>query len=238
MKQHLSVLTLMARSSLVWILLLLLALALGNGFFFAQAVRSLPEEVKELPFIANDLSFVFGAVFFLLTLALSRVNRQTQTAYTLHRLSISKGAVFFWQAVCNMGFYLILLGWQLLLVLVLSGFYFRRLPPEAVSNQTLFLSFYRSDFLHSLLPLSNVGGIAANLSYLLALGLGTAVTPVRLRAREIPGELICLLVVYPLFFIRGSASMGESALLFLFSVILMSAALCRLGRKEIPNEED
>ena len=167
MKKHLSVFGFFARSSFFKVLLILLAMCAVEFTFFHFGLKDALEayEVVGSGMPSLERMFMRAAtnVYFRVALALITVviclpgcEFKSKTSYTMRRLSISERATFFHQAAYNALVYLMLFGVQLVAVFGLSQYYLSVVPEECISNQSMFLAFYRNDFLHSLLPLEDV----------------------------------------------------------------------------------
>ncbi len=181
-KKHLSVFLLMARGTVCPILgLLALTAAAEGGLFGLTLSRGAVEGAFSLELVVRNsrMIWVFGAGFLLLTALLSGMCRQVSGSYTALRLSVSGRWVFFWQSVYNVLCYLLFWAVQILIAIALGSLYARCAPAEFVSGQTVFLAFYRSKFLHSLLPFEDVLFWVRNGLMALSLGVCAARRPGR-----------------------------------------------------------
>ena len=152
----------------------------------------------------------------------------TRTEYTLGRLSCNEKEIFLAQATVNLLFYLIFWGVQVLAVFGLCRYYAFRLP-EACTGQTVFLAFYRSDYLHSLLPLADWLLWLRNLLLVLALSVSAADFSRRQRrTRRIMGVVIPLSCVAALFSRCGVGKTGNASWMSLVSGICLAVVLIRL----------
>lgn len=224
MKQHLSVLGLFARSSLLRVLAVLLAMGGAEIFFFGRALREAlvayradignglltPERLLDY----TAVNVWFAAAFLLITLFLCLPGCEfgAHTGYTLRRLSVSENTVFLWQTVYNILIYLLLAAAQTLISYGLCLWYTAAVPAELVSNQTVFLAFYRSELLHALLPLADLALWIRNLLLLFSLGLAAALFPCKQRERRYSGSIIALVPATLLVFERGIGEFGHTAI--------------------------
>lgn len=216
MKKHFSVFMLMARSTMVQILGLLVLMAAAEGaLFWLTMNRGATDSGFSLELVIRDgrMIWVFGICFLLLTALLSRTCRQVSGSYTAMRLSVSERWVFFWQGVHNVLCYLLFWAVQILIAAALCRLYTAKAPTEYISGQTVFLAFYRSKFLHSLLPFEDVLFWVRNGVMALALGVCTACRPGR-ADRGVWAQIILSAVVV-VFFSReiGAAGGGLAAVL-------------------------
>lgn len=194
MKKEQSVLMLIARSTAYKILAVLALMAvLQMGFFYYRMadnrilsdgeaadgmnmkwgmVTSL-EKIVELSFTEQ----IFFAAFFLVCMILAWAGSekgQSRSEYTLQRLKISRERIFFVWAVYDICCIMVLFVVQLFLVLCMGRLYLEWTDKMYTSSQTIFLAFWRNNFLHSLLPLAEISRWIRNGLMLIAAGLETA----------------------------------------------------------------
>ena len=203
-KKHFSVFMLMARSTIYKILGLFVLMAAAEGALFWLALGRGPTDSGfslERVVQGSRMVWVFGICFLLLTALLSWACRQVSGSYTAMRLSVSGGWVAFWQSVYNVLCYLLFWAVQILIAVVLCRVYTARAPAEYVTGQTVFLAFYRSKFLHSLLPFEDAVFWVRNAAFALTLGICAARRP-GWADRSVWGQIILTAVVVG-FFLRG-----------------------------------
>lgn len=239
MKKHLSVFMLMARSTVYRVLCLLAAMvAAETGLFWFTLSRGVTGDSFSLELLIGKsrVALVFGAVFLLLTALLTSTGydangRQT---YTLMRLSVSSRWVFFWQGVYNVICYLLLWAVQVLTVMLICRLYVSHAPEGYATGQTVFLAFYRNDFLHSLLPFDETVFWVRNAVAVIALGICAAHDP-RAGAKISKG-LIFLAAVTVLFFVRGIGSSLSCAVMVIVSLTTAAYAVYCVLKKEAEYE--
>lgn len=187
MNKHLSVLALAARQTVGKVLTLLAAMAAAETALFAWAMsRGLTRAIMDdeiCPAPVEDL-FDFGkigwayrialALLFTLLLLSGTELRGGKKSYTLQRLRISEEAAVLWEGGYNTLCFLLLWAVQAALALGFCLWYAGTLDPAYVSGQSAFLAFYRSGFLHGLLPLADLSRWVRAFACFLALGLTTA----------------------------------------------------------------
>lgn len=220
MKKHLSVFMLMARSTIYKVLGLFVLMAAVEGALFWLALSRGPTDSGfslERVVQNSRMVWVFGICFLLLTALLSRACRQVSGSYTALRLSISGGWVAFWQSVYNVFCYLLFWAVQILIAIVLCRVYAAKAPAEYITGQTVFLAFYRSKFLHSLLPFEDAVFWVRNAVFALTLGICAARRPGR-ADRGIWGQIVLTAVVVG-FFLRGIGNAAAG----LFAVLVVAA---------------
>lgn len=197
MKKHLSVLMLFVRSSIFKILILLTAMSAVQITLFWMKLKSF-DSMMDANMVANGLdsvylrsamgieyiitnsriSWVLGITYILMTIILLRscAGSGGKQVYTFQRLSISEHGVFAWQAVCNTGFYFLLWAVQALVILVICMLYVNNVHESLTTHQTVFLAFYRSNFIHCLIPLEHVARWVRNVFVIFDMGIFTAYT--------------------------------------------------------------
>lgn len=123
-----------------------------------------PEDLLE----QSHIALVCAVCFLLLCAALARngCNRGgVRLDYTLGRLSVGEKTQTAWWSVCNIACLLIFWAFQAALAWGLCGWCAAQLEAAAANEQAVFLAFYRSRFLHSLLPLAEVSRYVRNGSW-------------------------------------------------------------------------
>ncbi len=242
MRKHLSVLQFYIRASFLPFLALLAGMgAIEVGLFLLALSRSrAPEDgyFPSLEVVLDGSGMMYaGAIALLLAIALLASTGcpfGSKTGCTLGRLSISEGAVYFWQSGYTTFCCLIFWAAQLLLVLAFGEIYCRWAPAEAVSPQTILLAAYRNGFFNGLLPLSEPTGFVRNGLLCAALGLGAASVSHRSRRGKAPIQLILILILSYAFFLRTPGSAGRDWL----SIFVMLAVLLSILHDVLRKEEE
>lgn len=235
MKKHLSVFALYARSIIVPLMAVLLAMSAVQYFLFQQELIQLQQTMSKMIYYDEYtiltpesyinsalLPWIFATAFLLITFVLAKTGceKGCRPSYTLRRLQISPQATILWQSAVNLFSYLLLLGTQILLLHIFFGQY-KSIVPET-TNQTVFLAWYRSDFAHSLLPLDEITRTIRNLLFLPA--MSSAVTLFSLRQRKGRFAISTLLWTgYLLFtFVRPVGELTTDIWGYFFSVIAIA----------------
>lgn len=208
MRRHISVLMMYIRSSVYRVIVLLALMVSAQFLLFWQSMKDYSAEYPiglERIFDRTLLPWTFGLMAVCLTVQLVYVgcNQGVKQSYTLKRLSISEKSVFIWQGICNMGCYLLLWMVQVMTAFALCRWYLALAEPEFVSNQTIFLAFYRSKFLHGLLPLAESSIWVRNLFLVLGLGFASAYFPYLQRRGKFSIGVLLLLVISIIWFPRN-----------------------------------
>lgn len=161
MKRYLSVFEMITRSSIYKVLLILAVMVATESVCFYLSMLS-PRGLGIEDYIyQSQYSWIFKIAYVLITIAivLPGMNIGSTQSYTLQRLRIKESRIFWLQAIYNIFAYILLWGVQLITILVNFLIFKKHLPEGAIiSNQTLFLAFYRNDFMHTILPLEDGPG--------------------------------------------------------------------------------
>ena len=206
MKKHLSVFMLMARSSIYKVISVLFAMTVAElGLFYERMKVWAVGDTYNLESMieGSHIVWVFGAAFLLITIYLCQTGCgfSSKTGYTLQRLSISERMVFVWQSIYNMMCYSLLWFVQILVVFGVCSLYVTMAPEGYVTNQTIFLAFYRNDFLHSLLPMEDAGFWFKNVLIVFSMGICSAHYPMAQRRGKKIQEVMFLTACIVVFFV-------------------------------------
>lgn len=256
MRQHASVLMLAARGSLYKVLALLAAMAgAETGLFLlslkrltAEAARSMSAAAAELAgdpgawerlitqpslervFTGSGIQLVFsaGLIVLMLLLTLNGGLSARRANDTLRRLSVSQRAITLWNVVYNLAVILIFWAAQLITALALCRVYLGQADPSAITDQTVFLAFYRQGFLHGLLPMADIDRWVYQIALTAGLAITAACGACRLRhgrAAVAPGMVAALgaLTVH-----HGLTGLEVNWMVAVFIGIITAAALCSL----------
>ncbi|MBR5229034.1 MAG: hypothetical protein IKV96_04275, partial [Firmicutes bacterium] len=156
--------------------------------------------------------------------------------YTFQRLSVSERGVFGWQAVCNTGFYFLLWAVQCILIFAMCAMYMKTADASITSGQTVFLAFYRSKFIHCLMPLEQTGRLIRNIFTICGLGIASAYTS-RAHRHDSRSFAIVVMSAGLLFFFVEINNTVNDGILIAMSIIMLIWTLTEL-RKEVPYEAE
>ncbi len=241
MREHLSVLMLMARSTIYKVLGIFFLMAAAQvGLFYLTLNRALAMESHTIEqiFRQSRIPWIFALAFLLITalLCLTGTEYGGRQGYTLRRLSIPEKNVFLWQALYNTCCFFLLWAVQLFIVLALCPLYIEKADPAAVSQQTVFLAFYRNDFLHTLLPLADISRCIRNVFLVLGLGISSAYFPFCQRRDQTSAQIIILTIMAFIFFSPGMGALGNDIFVIVTSLWASVSVLRGAFRKEVENE--
>ena len=205
MKKHLSVLSLIVRSTIYKIIGVLILMAGLEFLLFMQAVSLLGSQAQlglELAFRKGFTAWFFLAAFIALFFLLTGVvkSKKSNPAYTLLRLSIKEKQFFFWCGLYNTVCFALLILVQIAVVIGLCEYYINSGADSTATGQTVFLAFYRSDFLHSLVPFDEPFNMLANIFLTVVLGFSCA----HYSVNELHGKAALWLTYWSIYLaIRG-----------------------------------
>ena len=186
MKQQLSLFTLSIRASFYKILAVLGLSGVVQAVLFYMALDT--GAGLETTFARAFCSVVFVFTFLGITYLLLRWHsgRGSNVSYTLRRLGLPERTFLLWNALYCALVYLIFWAAQLGFALLFCKYYTMVTDPELLNPQTVFLAFYRSDYLHSLLPLAETSRWVRNIAYVIGLGACVSAAPCMERRKIRP----------------------------------------------------
>ncbi len=235
MKKYLSVFGLIARGSIFKILTTSALMVAAEMILFYNrlnyALRLSEEFTMENLETVIDRSFiiwVFPICALIITLLLfitGSENSNTRTGYTIQRLSISERGFFFCQATYNSLVYIIFWAIQAVTVFGLCVWYAKTAPADYVGNQTVFLAFYRNEFLHNILPLSDTATWVRNIFLAAGLGFAAAEFPYKQRRHKNSITAIALLLYTIVFFSRELGNIFNAVFMSLVSICIIGETL-------------
>lgn len=242
MRKHLSVFMLYTRSSLFRILLIFMLMAVLELvlFYFAVERIMVSDSIGLERMISKScVGFVMGAAFLAMSAQLSIMGCEygSKQSYTLRRLSVGEGSIFAWQALFNALMYLLLWGVQLGLVLIMCAYGVEKMGAQA-SNQATFLAFYRSQFLHSLLPLGEWSRYLRNIVLIIALGLASALFSYNQRRKKLGLAMIFMLPLTALPFAGSTGNLETDVVQILASLCVIIWSIYKVCAKEAAEPND
>lgn len=233
-KKYVSVWELFAGSTIYKIAVLLAVMGAVQIFLFQKAMMAyIPMDTYDLDFLAiehysleymtdkSHSAVVLAVAFVLLTVVLCRngCNIGSKSSYTLKRLQVTEKMIFLMQCIYNSLCYVLLLGVQVAVLLIQSGMYTAH--AKYVTNQTVFLAFYRNDFMHSVLPLDGGMRWLVNLLFIIGCGVAAAVFTYRQRYGKVAWVLWIVPAEILISFIRG---MEDTYISLLFAIAVCMTA--------------
>lgn len=218
MKQQLSLFTLSIRASFYKILAVLALSGIVQAVLFHLALDG--SAGLEATFAGAFSQIVFVLTFVAISWLLIRWHsgRGSNVSYTLRRLGLPERTFILWNALYCALVCLIFWAAQLGFALLFCKYYTMVTNPDFLNPQTVFLAFYRSDYLHSLLPLAETSRWVRNIAYVIGLGACTSAAPCleRRKSRSVIPSIPHILFI--LFFVRPVGDIG-------FDIVQTLAAL-------------
>ena len=214
MKKQVSVFGLHARAALNRLLPVVLGLLVVEGIFAGLCIAHGAALTLSGSNLESALHYSFRAgILALQVLLASCFGANSRYSYTLQRLRISERCVFLWSCVCNALCYAVLWCVQIMAA-VGAAFWNANSARYSAGPQGVFVDFYRSGFLHGLLPLADGYVWTRNLIFVLALGCVTACMQLGMRRKGSRSWLVCmgltfLLVLEPVSPIYGGQEHGH-----------------------------
>lgn len=251
-RQHISVLMLFAGSSMKRLLLVLVGMLLAEGVVFYKVLNEIlaneaeratgviyangrgPAFSLETAFENGHIAggFSIALVFFTIVLCSAGCEKGNKQGYTLKRLGVSEKGIFLLQSAYNVAAYFILWGVQLAAVLVMCSIFLKEAPENMVSNQTVFLAFYRNEFLHSLLPLSEVSRWIRNILLFVGMGIAAAGFPFRQRRGGWGPEIVALGTFALIYFAKEIGAIGRDLVLIIVSLGIAAKTIGKVFNTE------
>ena len=222
MKERSSVFWFFARSTIFYILGIISLMLVSEAilFFSVGAYGTIIDRVID----ERRIGIAFKCAIALSTLVLCLPGRITRsrTDYTLKRLRISENEVLLMHFVYNTLVYFIIFAVQIVFALVICACKINAMDPALVSEQTMLLTFYKSDFLHSLLPLLDIKLWIRNIILIMMLGLSSAFFPYVQRRKKF-SSLALFSVIYVFFWFEQGLDSGIhlffTALIFVIMIL-------------------
>ncbi len=234
MKQHFSVLMLAARGTIYKVIGILLLLVVSEAaLFYRMLIKLRAGEQYGLEQVFSDsrIPLACGICFLLLCAVLSLNGCElfgSKVRYTMQRLSITERTAVFWNCVNNIICFVVFWGVQLAVVFVLCRFYTAAMAN--VSGQTIFLAFYRSGFLHSLLPLEELSLYIRNILLILGLGITSACFSFRQRHNQKGVAIIALALITVAAFPRDMGSLENDIMIGILTLGITAGAVYGIRR--------
>ena len=236
MKQNISVLRLFARSSFPAFAVIVALGAAVQFLLFRGALQ--PGMLASAVADQSHISLVFLVMFLLTTVLLILPGSafSTHTEYTVRRLGMSETRYFILQALYNAGVYFILLASELFITLGLIAYFKAHAAPSLWGPQEAVMTFYRSPFLHALLPMADWGKTLANILAVLSLGTLAALYPREKREGRNP-VLIFVAALFTCITFRQRMGQSYTAVFLAAGLVVMAAASTILSFSEEGNQD-
>lgn len=186
-------------------------------------------------FNQGHIELVFK-IFLVILLLLLTVASSRGGEYTLRRLNMSTIQVNLLIALSNAGVLVIFLVGQAVILSALNVLYINRLDAASVNELTGYLSFYRVDLLHSLIPMEDVGLWVRNILLILGLGMSTAQGACVLRRGGRPIGAFLMMALAFFFWIRPAWELESDGIVIV--AVLMITVFTIMSMVEAEAEEE
>lgn len=249
MKKYISIFELFARNTIYKLLLILIAMVTVQIVMFQRAMTEwAPIGVAEYGILeaveyyslewmvdrSNNAGFM-GVAFVLMTAVLcwNGCNIGSKSNYTIQRLQVSEKAVFIMQSVYNSLCYVILLGVQLAVLLVQCMMYIEQ--SDNVTNQTVFLAFYRNEFMHSVLPMESGFRWIVNGMIVISCGVAATLFTFLQRRGKLAWSLLVTVAAVVLGFVQ---ELGSQLIIVTAIVVFIVVGLATYFHVFMKNEDE
>lgn len=234
MKRYRSIFMLLSRSVIYKLLVILLGTAALHtaAYFLLRDQRNI-EAIYE----HWSMQVVFGAGLILTAVLLISTLSQSASKldYTIRRLRVGRKELCLCQAGFNAACFLMFWAAEIFVALLLCRLWVS--GQDGLSHQTVYLAFYRSELLHSLLPLDDVSRWGRNFVVFIGLGICSACATVIQRRGEQHWGVLALPVVLAFVFPDGIAEVRNDVLMAFCGVVAAFALLVNAWGEEFQNED-
>ena len=239
MKNNMSVIILFQKQALKAILPVLAAMPVLEGILFFLLTGGLRaneafwlEDLVEKSAMWWVFWTAFAATCILLIRAAS--DGTGRPSYSLQRLAVSPQNLFVCHVLVLMISFLLLWAVQILTVFLLLSWVCSNPAYSSFSSQSVFLAFYRNDFLHNLLPMEDWLCWLRNLALFFGLSTSAAYFTLPQDESEKKSNILFLLHIAVLInsFTWSLGSNGMNALAILCAGCFSVTILCKIFRKE------
>ena len=243
MKRYVSVFEMIIRSSIYRVLSVLALMIVAESLLLTmawnQSIAYLQPTLEE--WIERSwICIPFLLAYWLITkiLASSGTNVGSMQCYTLQRLRIPEKKVYLLQCIYNIFTYTVLWMTQVFILFVTSAFYMRYKTGVILTNQTVFLAFYRSKFMHSVFPMEDIIGFFVVGFYIVGTGILAAYFARNQRKGKITWALIVFVVLAVFVFQRnlGDEPIFMLMVSLLWMLYMLSQVLQNKGVQEDERE--
>lgn len=179
-----------------------LALLVQGSFYKVLFTVGIMAALECVNFRLSPLCFLaaLGTVFLILCI-MEGEPRNVRSCYTWQRLRITPKRLFLLKTVFNFLCFILLFAVQSGMGIWFCYRYSLQMPRESQSPQLLFLTFYRWEFLHCVLPMAEVLKWLRNLLLILALSMTAAAEPSAIPRKNMALGRACLYIMAACWFV-------------------------------------
>jgi len=188
-------------------------------------------------FADSRIEIALGAAFLAVTavLTFNFCEFRSKCGYTLMRLGVDEKRIFILQSVYGAFVYVIMLVFQLALICAMAAYFAQK--TEDVGAQTVFLAFYRTPLLHSILPLSEWTRFFRNVMLVLCLGVETAFFSYMQRRGKVSKGIICVAALCVILFVSELGGVVSDIILLLVSCFSVFISLLNVFGEDGDEDE-
>ena len=197
MRKHLSIFMLILRSSIYKLLVIMLGMAVVEAAILAIMPEAKTQTLNELIDSSQIYYAYLVAAAITVALMLSVCSfGSSKPRYTLARLSVSEKCVMYWHWLAAFLVFILLWLWQIMLLQAFALWHSAVAEPGYISSQSIYLANFRSQFIHSLLPLEDTSRFIRNVVMALCMGGICATGAHNVRRGKKPMAPIVLIAVF------------------------------------------
>lgn len=180
-------------------------------------------------------ALAFGFILITLILCLTGCEFSDRQGYTLRRLNISEKKLLICQSFYGTSVYGIFFMIQAVVFYVFCLIYVNYAIGNEyafdglISNQTVFLAFYRSKILHALMPMEDTLKYISNFVMIIALGISTASFSYFMRRKKFPYEIILLIPIILINFASEWTEMTYELIIMGMSIFVIGSIITRIS---------
>lgn len=254
MRKYLSVFALQVKSTFTKILAVIMLMCLSQLGLFIHILNSdetiVTNRFTNEEFLAGieiilknsrAISFIFalGFLFVTVILATNGCKYNSREDYTLRRLNITEKKAVICKGIYGISAYILLIIAEALVMLAVCLIYlsFAENHPYSfeglISNQTVFLAFYRSRLMHAVLPLEDLFKYFSTFIAILGMSFSTAFIPYFIRRKKLFLEAFILIpIVIMNFTSTWTSGYGNDMFLIGVSAIILGVLMVRVSKEE------
>ncbi|MBQ7116648.1 MAG: hypothetical protein IJN88_00390 [Clostridia bacterium] len=254
MKNYLSVFALQIKSTFSKILAVIFMMSAAQLVLFIHILNSgeivIPNRFTNEEFLSGiegilqdsrAMSFIFAFGFLLVTviLAVNGCRYTSREDYTLRRLNITEKKAMLTKGIYGVLVYALFIMAEALVMLIICNIYihFAESHPQIfdgfISNQTVFLAFYRSNIIHSVLPLEDYFKYISTFIALISISFSTAYISYFVRRKKLFLEAFILVPVILINFTSTwTAGFAADVTLIGVSCFILGILITRISKEE------
>lgn len=254
MRNYLSVFALQIKSTFIKIIAVILLMGAAQLGLFIHILNSgeivIPNRFTNEEFLSGiegilqdsrAMSFIFALGFLLITviLAINGCKYASREDYTLRRLNITEKKVMLTKGVYGVFVYALFIMAEALVMFIICNIYiqFAENHPQIfdgfISNQTVFLAFYRSNIIHSVLPLDDYFKYISTFFAIIGISFSTAFIPYFVKRKKLFLETFILVPVILINFTSTwTAGFAADVTVIGVSCFILGILITRISKEE------